>query len=349
MPRLKPVIYATLLSATFLSVTAFDAHATTPLFPDNPDDATPLQLTLSTDLDTLMREGAEEQAGTLTLKSDEASQTFQIKVSPRGRSRQQRCRFFPLWLNFKKSEREGTLFAGQNKLKLVTHCNRTDSGKGYVGAEMLVYRLFNLLTDQSFRVRAVEMTYEDADSGRTRAHPAFLIEHKKTLAKRLDATSVDDPNPRIRDLHPEFSNRLAMFQYMVGNTDFSLVQGHGPDECCHNAVPFTIAGDERGIVSIPYDFDATGFVDVPYAAPIPSLGIKRLTQRLFRGYCDHNDLILGEIEHFQDMRSQIEDEIENFKDLPNPNKKKQLRFLEGFYKTIESERAQQKRLYNKCR
>lgn len=313
-----------------------------PLFPDDVNQAQTLEIGLDVDLKAVMRSDAEEQPGELTLKTPQGVQTFSVKVSPRGKSRQQRCKFFPLWINFKKSEVENTIFAGQNKLKLVTHCSTSLSGKGYVPAEMLVYRLLNLLTDASFRVRAVNMTYADQSNQR----PAFFIEHKKNLAKRLGGTIVDEVNPKRSELDPATSARVALFQYMVGNTDFSFVQGPDPEECCHNAVPIR---KDNTVLSVPYDFDVTGFVNVPYAGPVPSLGIKKLTQRLYRGYCDHNAHLDEEIRYFKDHRDALFSAVTNFNDLEGLRTKRLVSFLEGFYKVIDSERSTQSRILKKCR
>lgn len=320
------------------------------LFPDDAADAFPLTATLVADLTEVMRTGDREVAGVLSLKLPDGEQDFSVKVTPRGKSRQERCRFYPLWINFKKSELKTTIFSGQNKLKLVTHCSNSLSKRGYVGAEMLVYRLLNLMTDASFRVRAIRMTYQDTATDKKETHPAFFIEHKKNLAKRLNATVEDEQNPALSDLHPRLSAKLALFQYMVGNTDFSMVRGPDPAECCHNAVPLLLQDQpDKGIVSVPYDFDVTGFVNAPYAAPSPALSITKLTQRLYRGYCLHNAYLAEEISFFKNMQSEISREIASFNDLDGLRTKRLLKFIDGFFRTLDSERNQQSRLYKRCR
>ena len=326
-----------------LSVASVNSFAA-PLFPNDPAKAPPLEATLSVDLDQVMKEDAGEVAGQLSITTNGKTQTFNVKVSPRGKSRQQRCKFFPLWINFKKSEVKDTIFAEQNKLKLVTHCSNNLSSKGYVPAEMLVYRLFNLFTETSFRVRAVNMTY--VDGKRSSRHPAFFIEHKKALAKRLGGQIADQSNPKISELDPSMSARVTLFQYMIGNTDFSLVQGPSREECCHNAVPLEV---DNQIRSVPYDFDVTGFVNVPYAGPVPSLGIKKLTQRLYRGYCKHNAELETEIEFFKSQKETVFAMVNSFGDLEGLRTKRHIRFLEGFYNVVESERSANSRIYKKCR
>ncbi|NKC00047.1 MAG: hypothetical protein GKR90_16325 [Pseudomonadales bacterium] len=322
----------------------------TPLFPDDPSSAIALSATLEVDLKALMKAGAELPGVFKLQTASGADQSFAVKVSPRGKSRQERCSFYPLWLDFKKSELPDTVLADQNKLKLVTHCSRSFSSRGYVAAEMLVYRLLNLMTDASFRVRAINMTYQDSNTGKSSSHPAFFIEHKRAMVERLGASLVDQPKLKVRDLDPEMSARLALFQYLAGNTDFSMTQGPDPEECCHNAVPIALTDSANtGVVSIPYDFDVTGFVNVPYAAPVPSLGITRLTQRLYRGYCAHNEHLANAITEFRTRQADIINMVESFADLDGVRTKKHVKFIEGFFKTVGNERTQQSRLYRKCR
>ena len=332
------------LSILLLTLSLLESATANPLFPDDIEDATALNATLNVDLRAVMQSDAPEQPGKLVVTTPGGTQTFNVKVSPRGKSRQERCRFFPLWINFKKSEVKDTLFEGQNKLKLVTHCSSSLANKGYVPAEMLAYQLFNLLTDVSFRVRPVNMTYVDGD--RDNQYPAFFIEHKKNLAKRLDAQILEVGRVSINDLEPSAAARVTLFQYMLGYTYFSLVRGPDPDECCHNAVPLMVNGE---VISVPYDFDVTGFVNVPYAAPVPSLGIKKLTQRLFRGYCEHNDFLPAEIDLVKERQDRLLTTTSEFDALEGLRHKRHVRFLEAFFKTIESDKTTQSRIYRRCR
>ena len=177
---------------------------------------------------------------------------------------------------------------------------------------MFVYRLLNLFTDNSFRVRALEITYVDTDRERQEKYSGFVIEHKKALANRLHGDLVETSSLKLAQLDAEHASFISLFAYFIGNTDFSLRQGPGAD-CCHNAVPLQL-GDL--IFPIPYDFDAAGLVDPPYAAPAPNLSIRRVTQRLYRGYCEHNDLLDTAIKNFSDKRADVQTLIDGFDDIP---------------------------------
>ncbi len=138
----------------------------------------------------------EERPGLFSYtEADGTSRQFAIKVQPRGKNRRMRevCQFPPLWLNLKKGDVKGTLFKKQNKLKLVTQCaslsSKSKKVADYLWLEYVAYRIFNQMTDQSFRVRPLAISYMDTKNQREFEQPGFLIEHKDRLAHRLD-TSV---------------------------------------------------------------------------------------------------------------------------------------------------------------
>ena len=59
---------------------------------------------------------------------------------------------------------EGTIFEGQDKFRVVTHCRDRDEYEENVLEEYLAYRIYALLTEISFRVRLARITYGDCTS-----------------------------------------------------------------------------------------------------------------------------------------------------------------------------------------
>ena len=89
---------------------------------------------------------------------------FEIKVKTRGNFRKNptNCNFPPLKLDFKKDELENSIFEGQNRLKLVTHCRSGNMEYDqYVIQEYLAYRIYNIITNKSFKVRLARVNYID--------------------------------------------------------------------------------------------------------------------------------------------------------------------------------------------
>jgi hypothetical protein len=275
--------------------------------------------------------------------------TLPLQLKPRGHSRRDRdvCAFPPLRFNLDKSENRSTEFAKQNKLKLVTHCRSTESWQKYVLKEYLVYRLYNELTPVSFNVRLVTVTYDDSESNRDPfTRYGFLIEHKKRLAKRLDA-KVQEPMERIpsSQLDGRQAALAELFQYLVSNTDFSIIAPAPGDPCCHNGVLFD-AGDGK-YLPVPYDFDRTGLVSPPNGLPDAQLGQRNFRDRIFRGFCYEPAAMTAALDKTRESRDAMEQIIASQVDLDQRSKKQTLKFVESYYAIIDNEKKRTREL--RCR
>jgi hypothetical protein len=213
-----------------------------------------------------------------------------VAVRVRGISRAQVCGFPPLRLDFSASDTSATIFSGQRRLKLVTHCKKTASYEQNVLEEYAAYRIFNVLSDVSFRVRLLRIRYIDTTKPDKDAllRYGFLIESKEALAERNEGTLVE-PRRVTKNYLDETQIGLAyVFQYLIGNTDWGLIRAIDADICCHNGV---IVGIEGRHFYVPYDFDRAGLINARYAKPDPTLRIRRVTQRRYRGYCMADDAL----------------------------------------------------------
>ena len=338
-----------LLLVTLCALGSGPVHAeSTPpvLFPPHHLSATAestLNITLQADF-PVTRKNTEEMAATLVHGADT---TLPVKLAVRGKSRRRECRFPPLSLNFRKKTTKGSIFAGQNKLKLVTHCSGPMAKGPYLASEMLAYLMLNQITDASFRVRALNITYEPTSGKRAETHYGFLIEHKKAMAKRNGLSVLDVPKLRLQQLDADHAAIVSVFQYLLGNTDYSLLQGPADDDCCHNAVP--IAASQANVLGIPYDFDATGWVNAPYAQPAAGLNIVSVTSRKHRGYCAHKSQLPQAIATFLTNKGALLKLVSEFDAIPGLNRKRSLRYLQAFFKTIENPPRQKRALLETCR
>ena len=169
-----------------------------------------LELTLETDLDALLLDVGEERDEHRAIikysSADGIPVTLMLKVETRGNYRRHpdHCDLPPLRLNFPKKSLDQTVFDGQDKIKLVTHCQSTqDVYEQYLLQEYLIYRLYNLLTEKSFLVRLVHITYVDITETRTPLPKhAFLIEDNDRMAERNHAVILDEdhvPDDKLDD------------------------------------------------------------------------------------------------------------------------------------------------------
>ncbi|GAB3204383.1 hypothetical protein ABID22_003312 [Pontibacter aydingkolensis] len=289
-----------------------------------------LAFTLTMDMKEMLKDRGEERSyhsATITYQDKEGKTvTEALKVRVRGNRRRDPtvCNFPPLMLNFKRSTVEKTVFGKVNKLKLVTHCNNED----YVLREYLVYKLYNIVTDVSFRVRLCQIRYEDvAGKRKPEIRYAFLIEDEDDLAERNVATIMpDELLIRMDATDNRTMAKLALFQYMIGNTDWSVPYRH-------NIMLLYIASYGKP-VPVPFDFDYTGLVMAPYATPPPELGISSVRQRLFRGYSIPGDAIAELVPFFNNRKADIYRVYTSNSLLDDKYRKQTIRYLDEFFKII---------------
>ncbi len=213
--------------------------------------------------------------------------TYPITLTPRGITRrlQETCDFPPLRVELTKPAPPGSLFEHQKKLKLTVFCKRSEGFQQKVLLEYSAYRLYNLMTPQSFRARLANVDYVD-DSGKPYiSRVGFFVEDFRDVAKR-NGMSQAHPGAIIpvAQIDPTATARASLFEDMISNYDWSFRAGPQGTECCHNSRLMT--GTPAGLLTpVPYDFDYSGLVDAPYAVPPDGIPVTSVRQRTYRGYC----------------------------------------------------------------
>jgi len=297
------------------------------------------------------RDDVNDVPGTFQyLATDGRSVEFDIGLRLRGNFRRQKknCEFAPLRINFKKSQVRETLFAHQDKLKLVTHCQDARAYQGNLLREYLAYRVFNNLTDASFRVRLLRITYVDTDSKvRETVKYGFLIEQKDRLAQRIHATPVELKRVFVPDLQPAYTNLTSLFHYFLGDTDFSQIAADPDDYCCHNHVLFS--SEDGSYFSIPYDFDMSGFVDAAHADPREQFDLRNPKPRWYRGWCTNNGQIPASVIVFDEKREEIYALINNLELLSRYQRSSLTRFVDTYYASVETTKKIEKNLVKDCK
>ena len=278
--------------------------------------------------------------------------THVLTVERRGIKRQDACRIPPIKLRFEKDEVKDTIFRGQTSLKMVTHCQNSDRYDQYYLLEMMAYRMYNLVTDYSFRVRSLSISYKDSESGDVDADRfGFVIEDDSDVAKRHGLKKLEIPRIGPSRLESETASDFSLFEYMIGNVDWAALSGPDPKECCHNVkliAPRPLeAGDK--IWPIPYDFDSAGIVDAPYAKPPDSLGIKTVTQRMYRGYCVHNETLAAARQKILAQQAAIMGVLDSDERLTERSRNKTVKYLEKYFKIIKDDKVFERTVVKKCR
>jgi hypothetical protein len=268
----------------------------------------PLALTLTAPWHEFVRNknAKKRYPGTIEYVDDsKAKHSVPVVFEPRGHNRLKVCKFAPIKLIFDKEAIKDTLFRGNKSLKLSTHCDNDERSQQYVIKEILAYHIYNLVTERSFRVRALSVTYVDnAGNSRDGPHFGFLVEDDSEMAKRNHLEKLDMAKAPLEQLEPLESSRFALFEYLIGNTDFAQLSGPTADRCCHNSV---LIGEnpKSKLFTVPYDFDSSGLVDAHYAVPNPVLKIGSNRERVFRGFCANNATLETARGEFLRLKPQI--------------------------------------------
>ena len=279
-------------------------------------------------------EDPEWMEGQLVQTTTDGSELrFDISIKARGNFRrlESSCSFPSYWINFKKKQVPGTLFEGLDRVKVVSHCRETrKSFEPYIYKEYLTYKTYNLITENSFRTRLARIQYIDSERDRDEGtFAAFLIEPVEHLAGRLGGELVTERYvlPSLYD--PFTVLRADFFQYMVGNTDYSLFSSI--DECCHNGKAFALPD---GYIAVPYDFDMSGIVNTPYAVPNPSLKIDSVRERYFRGIKTTDYVFNQVLGEYLKVKQEI---LTLWRDTPllsDKDKDKAISYINDFYRTL---------------
>ena len=287
--------------------------------------------------------------------SEGESLTLPIEVKVRGgwRSLTQNCSAPLLWVRFSAAEVKGTLFDGQELLPLTTHCGRglsleanaarqpQSSWEQYLLKEYLAQRLYGLFSEYSLRTRLVRVHYPDPDRPNKVVHNfAFFTEHFDSMAERNGVQRLERKSFDHEKLDFRAADILALFQFMIGNTDWSIVRER-------NTVLVSKADGKQ--IPVPYDFDMSGLVDAHYAAPAPGLDIESVKTRRYLGFCHPEPQWEDLFAHFELQRTAASDLVGQVPSLSDGNLQSSRDYIDGFYGILESKDARTNRIMKACK
>ena len=294
-----------------------------------------LPIEISADFKAVMRDrdpnSTKLYPATITYPNEDGKTvTIPLQIRTRGHSRllRQTCDFPPLRLEFPKDQMRKTMFDGYGPIKLGTHCRPVNDFEQYVLREYTVYRMYNLLTPYSYRARLAKATYIDSVQKKTVAtRYAMFIEDDDEVAKRMVGRVTDRKGLLFYNVDPDTLVLMTLFEYMIGNTDMSMMQ-------LHNVT--MVERPDRSLFSVPYDFDYSGLVDAAYAvADTKQLGIQSVRDRLYRGPCKTAAELEPYFAKFRAAKPNIMALFDALPDMTTGYSKDAKKYLEDFYKTID--------------
>ena len=289
------------------------------------------------------KSGKEEIPALLTYHISETdSINKDLKIRARGIMRKDYCDFPPIRLNFKKKEPPEDEFSNIDKVKLVTHCKI--GNEEYVLKEYLIYKLYNVLTEFSYRVRLARINYiNTARESKPIKQFGFLIEPTEVLCKRTNSVEVSVMNLGQKNMKPDMMNRVAIFNYMIGNCDWDVVAHH-------NVVILAQGKSERpdlGVI-LTYDFDYAGLVNANYAASPEVLPIKSVLERYYLGICRTEGEYVAALKEFADKKEEFYRVIREFPYLKDRTKKTMTDYLDGFFNDMDKRNVLPGKFMSQC-
>ncbi len=350
---INPRLVSSHLLTALLLVASFSIAAKENKPPKIFSDATEMNVTLSGPWRKIQKNVKKDDLYPAQLTytgADGQLHTIDVEVTPRGLTRRfKACKFPPLKVHFDKEKMKGSEFRGNKSLKLVTYCQANSKYEQYYIKESLAYQIYNLITEYSFRVQPMMIEYKDSEKDDSITRFSFLIEDADEMAERNDLKKLTVgrvPYKRLDTL--EISN-LSLFQYMIGNLDWAATGGPDKDKCCHNGKIIGKSENENPKYAIPYDFDASGLVNAHYAVPPDSLKVRNIRQRLYRGFCNHNDKLPQAAARFNEKKPEIMALFEDNTHLTEKNRKSSVKYIEDFYEILNDPKDFKREITDKCR
>jgi len=318
-----------------------------------------LDLTMPVDFDTLCRTSKTPDCAytpTVFKYLDAAGNEKTVPISIRRRdgwrATKTNCQIPTLFVRFSEQDALGTPFEGQASLALTSHCGKgisrenirsrrlPDQFESYVANEYLGYRLYNLITDVSLRVRLVRIRYVHPDDPRRDiTHKAFFAEHFETLAERMGAELLPAQSFDATSLDLHAADKMALFQYMVGNTDWSIVNQD-------NVILIRFPDGKH--VPVMFDLDMSGLVDAFYASPAPNLPIKTVKQRYYLGYCHPETYWEALFLEFSALRESFMTLLAEAPGLGRGDRRMAGAYLDSFFNILDSKKSSQIGIINTC-
>ena len=306
----------------------------------------PVAVTFTTNIRQIRRDKSDKAPwrwGALTYQ-DSAGKPVQVplRVRTRGIWRLKNCAFPPIRLNFSGKTADHTLFDGLDEPKLVNYCQDNDQYERYILQELQLYRVYQTVTPASHRVRLVRMAYVDSASGKREAERyAFIVEDPARLAKRLSAKVPKQTGATPADLDPDQLALAYLFEYFIGNLDFSWGGLHNTE----------LLGTADGrVLPVAYDFDYAGAVNAWYATPPANYGVPNVRTRKFMAPCELAEQFPGALARFLERKDAI---YALYRDpvgalLPPKLVKETLEYFDDFYDKVRTPQDAKRNVFDRC-
>jgi hypothetical protein len=143
---------------------------------------------------------------------------------------------------------------------------------------------------------------------------------------------------------------VDLFQFVIGNTDYSNFQSRAGNDCCHNTKLMQQTEVDSGTyIPVPYDFDSSGIVGAEYAVPSPSIPITSVKKRKYRGLCLASAQLPTALALVQNKKEEILSLFAGDNILTERTKSRIKKYLEKFYAIVDSPKKLNRSITGACR
>ena len=314
----------------------------TPLF----QDQQPLTLKLTTSIKDIKKKTNDSTylpAQLYVRNASGAWDSIQIEVRARGIFRRKNCYFAPIRIKVKKEAAKGTILEGNKSLKLVMPCENNSDKNLLVLKEYAAYKMYEPITPYHFKTRMANLTFIESDGKKAKTHElvAFLIEDDDLVAKRYNAKIMENLNLHPLRLNDTSSVKHDLFQYMIGNLDWSTT-------FLHNSK--IMLQPTNRYIPLAYDFDMSGFVNPPYGVPNEQLGQQDIRDRIYRGFCRQEPVVQFVRQHYLTLQPEVMSALGQFeKDFPPKEYATMKRYIDDFFAILKNDGDFRKKIIEGCR
>ncbi len=306
-----------------------------------------LHLTLIADFESLRADVGQDpdyHPGMLRYDDrDGNSIDIEVDIRARGNFRKmpQHCNFPPLKLKFSEDDTPGTIFEEFEDLKTVSHCQTGWAEfDQYVLLEYLIYKIYNLFTDLSFRVRLAMIHYQDVNNpADSMTRYSFFIENAEDMAARNGASLLDLGSIGQNQMARDQLTLLAVFNYMVINQDYSI-------PILHNIELLSRDYFEPPL-PVPYDFDWSGIVNIPYTYDY--IDDDTHPEPVYKGPCRKRREFKKVFSQMREKRDEVFRLVSDCPYLDRSVKALTLTDLSRFYQTIDDRRSIRLEFMKNCK
>jgi len=273
---------------------------------------------------------------------EDKMKVIKVSLRARGNFRRRNCFFTPIKMKIKKSASAETIFSGNTSLKIVLPCKNEKDNNDNIIKEFIAYKIYEIVSPYHFKTRRLQIEFNNRSQKGEKKYnlKGFLIEDDDNLAKRFDGKILK------RKIHPQAielfnSVNLSFFNYMIGNTDFSSSHQHNGKLLFY----------KNKIISVPYDFDLTGWVNPSYGKGVINRLGYQTEKRKYIGFKRDQEIFEQVRNRFRASKNKIFTLVNSFiMDFDHRYEfENMLNYLEDFYRILESDKLFNRLVINQAR